>query len=46
MNSKWSILAAYQNYALAALGKKELEDARYWGAKMEEIRDTDFFDDP
>ena len=39
LNSKWSLLAAYQNYALAALGKKELEDARHWGAKMEEIRD-------
>ena len=39
LNSKWSMLAAYQNYALAALGKKELEDAGYWGARMEEIRD-------
>ena len=39
LNSKWSMLAAYQNYALAALGKKELKKAKYWGAKMEEIRD-------
>ncbi len=40
LNSKWSILAAYQNYALAALGKGELVDATYWGARMEEIRDS------
>lgn len=39
LNSKWSMLAAYQNYTLAAIGKKELEDARYWGARMQEIRD-------
>lgn len=40
LNSKWSMLAAYQLYALAALGKQKLADARLWGVKMEEMRDV------
>ncbi len=37
-NSKWGMLAAYQNYALAALGKKQLDEANHWGEKLEKLR--------